>query len=142
MRRRVVDMAGILPGVQVTFNGEPLPISSFRDFAQCFLPAASSPLHYVRVNKRLEVAVAPAEEGQQVSFVNGMSTPRGGTHVDVIVEQVARKLAEAAAKRAGMWCRRCCRCCRCSCNPTLTPAARPQRCASLRRKRGGGWQCS
>lgn len=52
---------------------------------------------YERVNDGWEVAVGMTDGTglQQVSFVNGVATLRGGKHVDHVVQQVCKRLGEA-----------------------------------------------
>ena len=45
------------------------------------------------------VCLSPSEEFQQVSFVNGICTTKGGKHVDHIVTQLTRKLQEYIEKK-------------------------------------------
>jgi DNA topoisomerase II len=45
--------------------------------------------------------LAPYNAPVSVSFVNGMHTARGGSHVSYLTDQLARRLAEAIAKRPG-----------------------------------------
>ena len=48
-----------------------------------------------KVIRRWEYAVAlsPAEEFTQVSFVNGIYTSKGGKHVEYIMNQIVKKLS-------------------------------------------------
>ncbi|TYZ59857.1 hypothetical protein PybrP1_005799 [[Pythium] brassicae (nom. inval.)] len=55
---------------------------------------------YSRVNKRWQVGVLPSDIGfVQVSFVNGMSALRGGTHVNYVADQLCRRIAEHVNKK-------------------------------------------
>ncbi|KAF0719819.1 Aste57867_764 [Aphanomyces stellatus] len=111
LAKRVVDVAGCLPGVLVKLNGRVVPLSGFESYVQAFQGATTTTSAddddvntpsaiYTRVNKRWEVAVLPSDVGfTQVSFVNGMSTTRGGTHVQLVLEQLCRRVAEAVAAR-------------------------------------------
>jgi DNA topoisomerase II len=100
MRKRAVDMAGVLGRtVAVYFNGARVPVRSFSEYVKLFLPP-DTPRASLKVNDRWEVAVAPSD-GQfcQVSFVNAIATTKGGTHVNVVVDQVAKSIADALAKK-------------------------------------------
>lgn len=90
MRRRAHDVAAVLgKGVKVQWCGARLP-SSFREHVRAFAPDA------VCVE---DVAVAPNDEFDQVSFVNAVATARGGTHVNAIADAVARAVADVASKK-------------------------------------------
>ena len=55
-----------------------------------------------KINDRWEVALCLSPEGEfrQASFVNGIWTVKGGTHVDYICDQIASKVVEAVKKRS------------------------------------------
>ena len=56
---------------------------------------------YCRVNPRWEVGlVSPSPTGQfsHVSFVNGVATDRGGTHVEAVCEQIEEEVIAAIAR--------------------------------------------
>ncbi|VFQ77766.1 unnamed protein product [Cuscuta campestris] len=97
MKKRVIDMAGCLgKTVKVELNGEQIPVKSFKDYCELYLLSSSdeSPKsEYVRVNDRWEVCVSLREGFQQVSFVNGIATIKGGTHVDYVANQIANHIA-------------------------------------------------
>ena len=45
---------------------------------------------------RWEVAICVSDQNfQQISFVNGIATPKGGTHVDYVVDMVVKMLGES-----------------------------------------------
>uniref|UniRef100_A0A7S2RU85 DNA topoisomerase 2 n=1 Tax=Mucochytrium quahogii TaxID=96639 RepID=A0A7S2RU85_9STRA len=56
---------------------------------------------YERVNERWEVCIATSPDGQmqQVSFVNGICTMKGGAHVNYIADQVANSLQTILKKK-------------------------------------------
>ncbi|KAM3272081.1 hypothetical protein ACQJBY_042337 [Aegilops geniculata] len=99
MRKRVVDMAGTLgKTVKVELNGQKVAAKSFSEYAQLYTDSASKegpdlPRIYQKVNDHWEVCVSLSEgQFQQVSFVNGIATIRGGTHVDYVADQIANYL--------------------------------------------------
>lgn len=118
LTKRVVDVAGCLSDVEVTLNGKQVPINGFESYIQTFRDATTTAegmealesddaagnsladYIYTRVNKRWQVGVLPSDIGfMQVSFVNGMSARRGGTHVNYIGDQLCRRIADHVNKR-------------------------------------------
>ncbi|RQM31206.1 hypothetical protein B5M09_010092, partial [Aphanomyces astaci] len=106
LEKRVVDVAGCLTNVSVSLNGEVVPLSGFQQYVQSYCPSIATDddeeaaVLYTKVNRRWEVAVMPSDGGySQVSFVNGMTTIRGGTHVQIVLDQLCRRVADTVAAR-------------------------------------------
>jgi DNA topoisomerase-2 len=51
------------------------------------------------------VGVGLSDSGsfESMSFVNGMATDRGGTHVNVVVQQVTKRIVEKETIRVIAW---------------------------------------
>lgn len=100
-RKRAHDAAAVLgrAGLAVYFNGAKVPIRSFADYVRLCLPP-DTPKAATKVGDRWEVVVAPSD-GQfaQVSFVNAIATVKGGTHVNLVVDQIAKSVADGLAKK-------------------------------------------
>lgn len=103
MRRRVVDVAGCSGGkLRVTLNGQDIELSGFEDYVNLYRQPIESysaelpPMVYHKLNARWEVSVGLSETKsmESISFVNGMNTSRGGTHVDVIARQISQYIAD------------------------------------------------
>merc|ERR1719502_1077563 len=88
MRRRVYDVAGT-SGTRcaVSLDGKDLAVKSWEDYCSLFHNGDG----HARLNcKRWEILVAKSDgDGlQQCSFVNSISTPKAGTHVQHVSEQI------------------------------------------------------
>ncbi len=97
IKKRVVDVAGCNPDIQVFFNGEEIKIKSFEDYVKYFKKD-----FYFESNKEKtwSISIAPSEDGfHQVSFVNSTETWDGGTHVDYILNQILVQLREFFQKK-------------------------------------------
>ncbi|CAI7859235.1 unnamed protein product [Closterium sp. NIES-53] len=111
MSKRVVDMAGVLgKTVKVELNGSKIPMKNFQDYVGLYLDSSKSsgevpgplPKIYEKVNDNWEVCVSLSDgQFQQVSFVNSIATIKGGTHVNLVADQVTKFLIEKAQKKAG-----------------------------------------
>ncbi|KAK3287336.1 hypothetical protein CYMTET_5151 [Cymbomonas tetramitiformis] len=102
LRKRVYDMAAVLgKGCKVYLNGKMVPVRTFKDYVNLYLKdKTEAPVIYEQVNDRWEICVSVSEgQFQQVSFVNGICTSRGGTHVNYIADQVASKLVAMIIKK-------------------------------------------
>ena len=105
--KRVFDMAGITPkNVSVYLNGKKLKVKNFQDYIRMYLDASKEedemdpPLVYENPHERWEVGFSLSEsQFQQVSFVNAISTTKGGKHVDYCVEKIIKVIMEKIAKK-------------------------------------------
>lgn len=90
--KRAYDMAGLMPKVKVVINGKDINANSFVKYVNMYFDPDSE---FPKIrdndvdNDRWQVVVSISEgEFRQVSFVNGICTSRGGTHVDYITNQI------------------------------------------------------
>nr|XP_037282646.1 DNA topoisomerase 2-alpha-like [Rhipicephalus microplus] len=106
LSRRAYDVAGCTQGVKVYLNGKRLPVKGFREYVQLFLKdqedETGNPLVVAHelVSDRWEVAVTLSASGEfrQMSFVNGIATTKGGSHVDYVSDHVVKKVLENVKK--------------------------------------------
>lgn len=101
MMRRVYDIAGITdPKVAVYLNKVRLPVKTFMDYSRMYL-TEEDPLLTCELGPRWKLGISLSNDKfEQVSFVNGISTSKGGKHVDCIAKQLVSMLAIAIKKRA------------------------------------------
>lgn len=102
MERRVYDLAGCSgERCTVSLNGKKVAIKTFEDYCALFHSGAGHAR--AQIGKRWEVLVARSDgDGfQQCSFVNAISTPKGGTHVQHVVDQLVDAISSKASKQAG-----------------------------------------
>lgn len=99
--KRVYDASAITdPDVMVHLNGAKLECHTFERYVDLYAPPSSSfksgERIYEKVNDWWEVAATCSDGNglQQVSFVNGVCTFRGGKHVEHVVNQITRKLTD------------------------------------------------
>eukprot|EP00434_Breviolum_minutum_P017321 symbB.v1.2.015289.t1/scaffold1134.1/size135964/1 len=82
MSRRVVDLAGTTPAkCKIFLNGKRLDISNFKDYIQLYTGTEDVQIVHEKCHERWEVAMT-------VSFVNNIATPKGGTHVVHVADQL------------------------------------------------------
>ncbi|CAN6696972.1 unnamed protein product [Malus baccata var. baccata] len=107
MQKRVIDLAGCLgKTVKVELNGTRVPVKSFLDYVDLYLQSAGksrdTPLLRMteKVNDRWEICVSLSDgQFQQVSFVNGIATIKGGTHVNYVTEQITNHVMNVVNKK-------------------------------------------
>ena len=105
LSKRAYDIAGTMSQgngkkLVVSLNGDNLKIKSFKDFIGCF-DGINAPVAYEK-NDRWEVGVSSSSDGsmKQVSFVNAISTTKGGGHVNYIADQLVAHLVKTVKKKS------------------------------------------
>ena len=104
--KRVYDMAGVTPkSVNVYLNDEKLKIKNFQDYITMYTEAINDDednieIFYEQPNERWEIGMSLSEsQFQQVSFVNGISTSKGGTHVIYATDKITNRILENINKK-------------------------------------------
>tara|TARA_A100001037_G_scaffold45808_2_gene37077 strand:+ start:21598 stop:24966 length:3369 start_codon:yes stop_codon:yes gene_type:complete len=100
MKRRVHDIAGVTDNkVSVYYNGTKVNIKSFQDYIELY-PTNTKKV-YEKLSDRWElgVSVSSNDKFEQISFVNGISTPNGGIHVDVITKLISSLVVKYIKKK-------------------------------------------
>ncbi|AGE55728.1 DNA topoisomerase II [Acanthocystis turfacea Chlorella virus MN0810.1] len=92
--RRVYDMAAVLTKVKIFLDGKRLDVKGAKDYFEMYTDAKP----VFETADGWDIGVCPSDEFRSVSFVNASST-RGGTHVDLIANAVAKAVSEAALKK-------------------------------------------
>ena len=94
IERRVWDLAMTLgKEVKVSLNGTPVKCKNLTDYAKGF---GCDTVLYETPNERWHIAVAdsPVDKQFAMSFVNGIWTSKGGTHVDTVTNQVVGHIVD------------------------------------------------
>ena len=106
LKKRVYDIAAITDHstkkIKVSYNDTPIPVKNFQQYVDLYIGSKEDTKRvYEMPDERWEYAVAlsSTHEFQQVSFVNGICTYKGGKHVDYITGQITRKLVDYIEKK-------------------------------------------
>lgn len=108
--KRTYDIAAVTDKtVKVKYNGALVPVRHFQQYVDLYIGAKGSGGEggggvkriYENPDPRWEyvVCLTTTDEFAHISFVNGIYTPRGGKHVEYIINQIVRKLAEVIKKK-------------------------------------------
>lgn len=119
-KKRVYDVAGVTDkSLNVYLNDEKIAIKSFPQYVGLYkadkkpapdagsgdeaagaLPSDGEAVIFDKPDARWQVGVGLSDDGfQQVSFVNGICTTKGGQHVNYITDQIAAKLIAVVKKK-------------------------------------------
>mmetsp|Transcript_105203 Transcript_105203/g.241120 ORF Transcript_105203/g.241120 Transcript_105203/m.241120 type:complete len:1428 (+) Transcript_105203:26-4309(+) len=102
MTKRVFDVAGSTDKrCKVHLNGSPLRIGDFGDYIDLYLAGRPDAVKIrEKCNERWDICVSLSDGNfQQVSFVNSINTTKGGTHVNLIADQLIAAIAERVNKK-------------------------------------------
>lgn len=98
MKRRAYDLAGTTnENVKVYLNDKLLGIKSFEDYIRMYYPEDENVnIIYQEFNPRWSVGVIYDNNSgfQHMSFVNKISTFMGGTHLNMVVNQIVDKVTQ------------------------------------------------
>ncbi|KAL0098080.1 DNA topoisomerase [Phycomyces blakesleeanus] len=109
IKKRVYDMAGTVDGINVYYNGTKIPVKGFKQYVELYTDSmeirnaeGKKPIIHDIPSERWQVSFA-VSDGQfnQVSFVNSISTPKGGTHVNHVADQLVKGLMADVQKKTG-----------------------------------------
>ena len=104
-RKRAFDVCACTDSsVNVFFNDTKLLAKDFEKYVDLYIGSDKTerPRSYeATIDNRWEIVASFSESNtfEQVSFVNGINTLRGGKHVDYIASQIVKTLVEMAAKK-------------------------------------------
>ncbi|KAG8741551.1 DNA topoisomerase 2 [Ceratobasidium sp. 414] len=109
LRRRVYDMAGTVKNIKVLLNGERIKIKTFKQYVELYVNSARGDgedagpkptIVFEEISPRWEVAFTLSEGSfQHISFANSIATTKGGTHVNLIAEQISKNLIAGIEKK-------------------------------------------
>eukprot|EP00451_Oxyrrhis_marina_P028882 CAMPEP_0204363316 /NCGR_PEP_ID=MMETSP0469-20131031/40281_1 /ASSEMBLY_ACC=CAM_ASM_000384 /TAXON_ID=2969 /ORGANISM="Oxyrrhis marina" /LENGTH=1309 /DNA_ID=CAMNT_0051352055 /DNA_START=28 /DNA_END=3957 /DNA_ORIENTATION=- len=102
MTKRVFDIAGSTDKkCKVFLNGSQLKVGDFSDYIDLYLQEKDGAIKIRETcGPRWDVAISLSDGSfQQVSFVNSINTTKGGTHVNLIADQLVAAIAERVNKK-------------------------------------------
>ena len=99
LKKRVFDLSAITPKiVSVHINGEKIKCKDFAEYTSYYIGSKTeaSRVYYEEPNGRWQICIALSQKDsfQHVSFVNGLSTIDGGSHVDHVILPIIKKCTE------------------------------------------------
>lgn len=95
MRKRCADLAACNPKLTVSFNDETFKFDTFADYCKLYTGTVLN-----ETSPRWSIGIGCSNGSmQQVSFVNGVETRDGGTHVDMITSQIVEYVRKRLEKK-------------------------------------------
>jgi DNA topoisomerase-2 len=100
-KKRVYDLAGSSRNTtKVFFNDERIEVIGFKNYIDLYYPDYTSQCIFEE-NERWQVGIiyVPDNCFEQISYVNGICTYYGGTHVNYVIDVVVKKLIDIIEKK-------------------------------------------
>ena len=98
IRKRLFDLSVCFPQIQFSLNGQPLSkTNTFSSYVQLY--SADEPV-LVYEHGNLRLGVFYREGGGHATFVNGIETYEGGTHLEYVRDQICDRLVEKLGSKA------------------------------------------
>lgn len=94
--KRVYDVAGCNQKIKVYLNDQLIKINKFKDYVSLYVDEF---VEEQSDNWYVAVAASDNDTFSQVSFVNGIDTYNGGSHVDYVANQIVNKLRDYIKKK-------------------------------------------
>jgi len=101
MERRIYDIGGITDKkISVYLNNEKLKIKGFEGYSKLYV-GESDMILYEDIDARwsLGISVSKTDKFEQISFVNGIATPKGGKHVDYLSKLIISSIKDHIKKK-------------------------------------------
>ena len=102
MCKRVYDIAGVTDkDTKIYLNDSLIQVKTFEKYVDMYIGDKSETSRVFEEGVGWQVVATCSDDDifQQVSFVNGINTSRGGTHTDYISDQIKTKLADFLKKK-------------------------------------------
>ena len=103
LKKRTYDIGAVTNrSVKVRFNEQLVPHRTFEQYINLYIgQKAETKRVFCKKDERWEFAVclSPLEEFTHVSFVNGIYTPKGGKHIDYLLNQLLKKISAYIEKK-------------------------------------------
>ena len=99
IKKRVYELAGCNPELNICFQGRRIMINSFQDYCNMYLDDNNSLIYEENKDWKIGIAVSRSGNFQQISYVNSVYTYDGGTHIDYVLNQIIPFLREKISRK-------------------------------------------
>lgn len=99
IEKRVYEIAGCNPKLNVFFQNKKIVLKSFRDYCCMYLNDCDKLIYEYNNDWQIGVCLSYNGTFQQVSYVNSVYTYDGGSHCEYILNQIVSSLREKLCKK-------------------------------------------
>ena len=96
IKQRLINLNLSFPKITFKFNGKIININSFKKYIKMFDDNAEL---YETENYSFAILHNPNDDFRQFSYVNGLKIPDGGTHIDVISNNIVNRIRDKLSKK-------------------------------------------
>jgi DNA gyrase/topoisomerase IV subunit B len=94
IKKRLIDLAACFSSIKFSFNGEKITTSKFSNYCNMI-----SHNNEIVESNNFKIGVISSETKDQISFVNGIETFRGGGHVEYVSTHISYEILEKLNKK-------------------------------------------
>lgn len=99
IEKRVYEIAGCNPNLNICFQGKRVAINSFQDYVKMYLDDDSTLIYEENGDWHVGISVSPSGSFQHVSYVNSVYTYDGGSHDDYILDQIIPEIRDRVNRK-------------------------------------------
>lgn len=96
--QRLLNLSISFPLIQFKFNNKAIKTKNFKSYVSSFADEGSFEV-FQSDNFSFAVIPSPSDEFQQFSYLNGLNIKDGGTHIDVIANNIVSLLRDSLSKK-------------------------------------------
>lgn len=96
VKQRLLNLSLSFPKITFKFNGKKVNVPNFKRYVQMIGPDAEI---FETEDYKFAILHNPDDDFRQLSYVNGLKIPDGGTHVDIIAGAVVSRIREKLLKK-------------------------------------------
>lgn len=96
--QRLLNLSISFPLIQFKFNNKAIKTKNFKSYVSSFANEGSFEV-FQSDNFSFAVIPSPSDEFQQFSYLNGLNIKDGGTHIDVIANNIVSLLRDSLSKK-------------------------------------------
>ena len=96
IRQRLINLSMSFPAITFKFNGRKINVASFKKYVAMF---NSSFEIFETEDYRFAILPNTDDDFRHFTYVNGLKIPDGGTHVDVIINNVVTRMKDKLIKK-------------------------------------------
>lgn len=94
--QRLINLSISFPEITFKFNGKKVNINSFKKFVSLFNESFEI---YETDNYKIAILPNESDDFKHFSYVNGLKIPDGGTHIDIIVNNVVSLIRDKLSRK-------------------------------------------